>query len=150
MSLNLRTSLQDKVWELVTSIGKNIHKVHNLLKNNKLNILLNTNKVLKIGLWEYFKAILLFQSISKKYLCSNVPQKIQRVTSLGKISLPIPAAVSSPELDDSSWIKGLCQLWSWSKLQRREIDRFDFTHLWSCACSIGETRSMSGWRPCNF
>jgi hypothetical protein len=38
------------VRELVTSIGKNIHKVHNLLKNHKINILLNTNKVLKIGL----------------------------------------------------------------------------------------------------
>ncbi len=36
--------------ELVTFIGKNIDKVHNLLKNNKINTLLNTNKVLKIGL----------------------------------------------------------------------------------------------------
>jgi hypothetical protein len=48
--MSLKTSLQDKVQELVASIGKNIHKVHNFLKNNKINILLNTNKVLKIGL----------------------------------------------------------------------------------------------------
>jgi hypothetical protein len=48
--MSLKTSLQDKGQELVTSIGKNIHKVNNLLKNNKINILLNTNKVLEIGL----------------------------------------------------------------------------------------------------